>query len=270
MRPVGELLREWRNRRRLSQLKLAVASGVSTRHLSFVESGRSRPSREQLLHLAASLEVPLRERSGRLLAAGFSPAYPEYSLHAPQMAAVRHALDQLLRAHEPFPAVALDRHWDLVLANSSVLLLVERVADELLQPPINVMRATRHRDRLASRIVNFDEYSSHLLDRLRRQIFLTGDPTLEDLLRELAAYPGVRAGSGEGHLESSDVVLSASGTGRRSGRSSPPSRLSAPPLTSPWQLCRWSPSSPPTQRTGRLVRQRAKFASSGGPVDYAL
>ncbi|MFZ0172469.1 MAG: helix-turn-helix transcriptional regulator [Acidimicrobiales bacterium] len=207
-RPVGELLREWRNRRRMSQLQLAAESAVSTRHLSFIESGRARPSREMLLHLARALEVPLREQNGLLLAAGFSPAYTESSLDAPHMAPVREALDRLLRAHDPFPALAVDRRWNLVLANASVLMLIDGIADELLQPPINVMRATLHPYGLARRIVNFEEYAQHLLDRLRRQIFLTGDETLQDLLGELVTYPGVRAGGGEeGQVSQHDVVL---------------------------------------------------------------
>jgi transcriptional regulator with XRE-family HTH domain len=191
-RPVGELLRGWRHRRRFSQLQLAAASGVSTRHVSFIECGRSRPSREMVLHLAASLEVPLRERNALLLAAGFSPAYAESSLDAPLMAPIREALDQLLSAHDPFPAVVIDRYWNLVLANSGVLVLVEGIDDELLRPPINVMRASLHPSGLAPRIENFGEYSRHLLGRLRRQIFLTGDPDLEALFAELVAYPGVQ------------------------------------------------------------------------------
>jgi len=153
-----------------------------------------------ILHLATSLEVPLRERNGLLLAAGLAPAYTETSLDAPEMAPVREALEQLLAAHEPFPAVVVDRHWNLVLANTSVLTLVTDIDDGLLRPPINVLRATLHPGGLAPLIVNFDEYASHLIDRLRRQISLTGDPELEELFRELLAYPRVRAGlSGAGH-----------------------------------------------------------------------
>jgi len=206
-RPVGELLREWRTRRRMSQLQLAVISGVSTRHVSFVESGRSRPSREMVLHLAASLDVPLRERNDLLLAAGFSPAYAESALDSPQMRPVRQALEHLLQAHDPFPAVAVDRHWNLVLANTSSLSLVGGVTEELLRPPINVLRATLHPDGLARRILNFEDYSAHLLDRLRRQIFLTGDSGLETLFAEVASYPRVRIGAGGEQSGPNDVVF---------------------------------------------------------------
>jgi transcriptional regulator with XRE-family HTH domain len=191
----------------MSQLQLAVASGVSTRHVSFVESGRSRPSREMILHLAASLEVPLRERNALLLAAGFAPAYAESAFGAPQMAPVRQALERLLEAHDPFPAVAVDRQWNLVLANEGALRLVEGVSDELLQPPINVIRTTLHPGGLAGRILNFEEYSSHVLDRLRRQILLTGDPDLEALFGEVTAYPRVRVSLVVEHLSPNDVVL---------------------------------------------------------------
>jgi transcriptional regulator with XRE-family HTH domain len=207
-RPIGELLRGWRHRRRFSQLQLAVASGVSARHVSFVECGRSHPSREMILHLAASLDVPLRERNALLLAAGFSPAYAESSLDAPLMAPIRAALDQLLSAHDPFPAVVVDRYWNLVLANAGVLTLVEGIDDRFLKPPINVMRATLHPAGLAPHIENFGEYSRHLLHRLRRQIFLTGDPELEALFGEMVTYPGVQVREDEdAQLDPTEIVL---------------------------------------------------------------
>jgi transcriptional regulator with XRE-family HTH domain len=204
---VGDQLREWRARRRLSQLQLAMTSGVSSRHVSFVESGRARPSREMLLHLATVLEVPLREQNVLLLAAGYSPSYPESSLDAPQMAQVREALDGLLGAHDPFPAVVVDRNWNVVLANASAITLVADIDGELLRPPINVMRATLHPAGLAPRIENFEEYSAHLLERLRRQIVVTGDPGLEELLGEIAGYPRVCGATGEARLDPNDVVL---------------------------------------------------------------
>src|SRR5436190_1085982 len=161
-RAVGGLLRDWRQRRRLSQLDLAVEAEVSPRHLSFVETGRSRPSRELLLHLAEHLDVPLRERNALLLAAGYAPAYHQTPLDAEGMAPVRDALDKLLAGREPFPAVVVDRRWDLVSANRPALaILTDGVATELLQPPVNALRVSLHPDGLAPRIVNFAEWSDH-------------------------------------------------------------------------------------------------------------
>lgn len=188
---AGHLLREWRRRRNLSQLALASGSAVSTRHLSFIETGRARPSREMVLHLAERLDVPLRERNRLLLAAGFAPVFPERPLAADELAPVREALERFLAAHAPYPAVVVDRHWNLVLANEPVALLTDGVAPELLEPPANALRATLHPDGMAPRIVNFGEWSGHLLHRLRRQVELTGDEELARLYDEVASYPGV-------------------------------------------------------------------------------
>jgi transcriptional regulator with XRE-family HTH domain len=191
-RRVGELLRDWRQRRRLSQLELAVEAEVSTRHLSFVETGRSRPSRELVVHLAEHLDVPLRDRNRLLLAAGYAPVYPETPLEAGPMAPVRAALDTILTGHEPFPAVIVDRRWDLVSANGPALaILAEGVAPGLLQPPVNALRVSLHPDGLASRITNLGQYSAHLLARLRRQVAVSPDTDMEDLIAELQGYPGV-------------------------------------------------------------------------------
>jgi transcriptional regulator with XRE-family HTH domain len=191
-RGVGDLLRDWRQRRRLSQLDLAVEAEVSARHLSFVETGRSRPSRELVVHLAEHLEVPLRERNALLLAAGYAPVYPETPLDSPSMAPVKDALDTILAGHEPFPAVIVDRRWDLVAANRPALrLLADGVAPTLLAPPANAMRVCLHPDGLAPRITNLAEYSAHLLSRLRRQVALSPDPVVEELVEELRHYSGV-------------------------------------------------------------------------------
>jgi transcriptional regulator with XRE-family HTH domain len=189
---VGELLRQWRQRRRRSQLHLASEAAVSARHLSFVETGRSRPSRELVLHLADHLDVPLRERNTLLLAAGYAPTFPQTSLDAAEMAPVRRALDAILAGHRPFPAVVVDRHWDLVTANDAAFaLLADGVAPHLLAPPVNVLRTSLHPEGLASRIVNFDQWSAHLIDRLRREADRYADPRLIELLDELTGYPGV-------------------------------------------------------------------------------
>lgn len=187
---VGELLREWRQRRKLSQLELASEADVSPRHLSFVETGRSRPSRELLLHLAEHLEVPLRERNALLLAAGYAPVYRERSLEDEEMNPVRDALHRVLAGHEPYPAVIVNRRWDLVAANEpAVRLFTAGVAAHLLEPPVNTYRLGLHPDGLAPRIRNMAVYSGHLLTRLRREVLLSGDPGLEDLLREVRGYP---------------------------------------------------------------------------------
>jgi transcriptional regulator with XRE-family HTH domain len=189
-RNIGPLLRDWRVRRRLSQLALALDAGVSARHLSFVETGRSRPSADMVLHLAERLEVPLRERNRLLLAAGHAPVFEQRDLDDPEMTPVRQALQVVLDGHEPFPAVVVDGAWEMVASNRAASLLIEGVAPELLAPPLNVLRVSLHPDGLAPRIANLGEWRAHLLDRLRRQIALTGDPALESLLDELLGYPG--------------------------------------------------------------------------------
>jgi transcriptional regulator with XRE-family HTH domain len=188
-RSAGELLREWRERRRLSQMDLALDAGVSTRHLSFVETGRSAPSREMVLKLAEHLEVPLRERNHLLLAAGYAPVYAQNALDTPEMAPVRQALRRLMAGHEPYPAAVVDRHWTLVEGNSGIALLTRGVAPELLQPPVNVLRVSLHPDGMAPRIANLGEWRAHLLGRLRRQVALTADDRLAELLDELRGYP---------------------------------------------------------------------------------
>jgi len=188
-RPVGELLRQWREHRRLSQLGLALEAEISARHLSFVETGRSLPSREMILRLADYLEVPLRERNHLLLAAGYAPVYAETELDAPRMLAVREAVRQILSGHEPYPAVVVDGRWNLVDANASVAMVTGDVPPELLAPPVNVLRASLHPDGMARRIVNLGEWRAHLLGRLRRQVTLTADPELARLYEELCTYP---------------------------------------------------------------------------------
>jgi len=188
--PLGTLLKDWRRRRRLSQLDLALEAGVSARHLSFVETGRSKPSREMVLHLAEQLDVPLRDRNHMLLAAGFAPAFEERAIDAPEMAPVRVALQRVLAGHEPYPAVVVDRWWNLVAANRSVALFTDQAAAHLLEPPVNVLRLALHPDGVARRVVNHAEFRAHLLDRLHRQVALTGDERLAALHEEVSEYPG--------------------------------------------------------------------------------
>ncbi len=189
---LGDHLRALRKRRRLSQLACALEAEISQRHLSFIESGRARPSREMVIRLADRLEAPLRERNAMLLAAGFAPVYPERALDAPEMAAAKAAVERILAAHEPFPALTVDRRWNLVAANRAVGALIAGAAERLLTPPVNVLRLSLHPEGLAPRIRNFGEWRRHLLERLRGLVALTADPELEALLAELADYPAPR------------------------------------------------------------------------------
>ncbi|HEX3996466.1 MAG TPA: helix-turn-helix transcriptional regulator [Acetobacteraceae bacterium] len=188
VRPVGDLLREWRQRRRMSQLDLACEAEISTKHLSFLETGRSTPSRDMVLHLAEQLDVPLRARNALLNAAGYAPVYPERQLDDPAMAAARQAIDLVLAGHEPHPALAVDRHWCLAAANRAVTPLLTGVDPALLRPPVNVLRVGLHPAGLAPRTVNLAEWRLHLLAGLRQQIEVSGDPVLVDLLAELREY----------------------------------------------------------------------------------
>ena len=202
-RSFGEHLREWRLRRGLSQLDLALEAEISARHLSFVETGRSQPSREMVLHLAERLTIPLRERNVLLVAAGFAPVFPERRLEDPALEPARRAVELVLAGHEPFPAFAVDRHWRLVAANRAVAPLLEGIAPELLEPPANVLRASLHPDGLAPRILNLAEWRAHVFERLREQIDVTGDPVLVELLNELKAYP-TRPGRPNAHAARED------------------------------------------------------------------
>lgn len=183
----GEQLREWRQRRRMSQLDLAAEAQMSTRHLSFVETGRSKPSRDTVWRLSEALELPLRSRNALLMAAGFAPSYPERPLEA--SAGAREAVQRILDCHMPFPALAVDRHWHLVAHNAAVGPLMAGAAPELLQPPINVLRLSLHPHGLARAIVNLAEWKRHIIERLRHQVSESGDETLEALVDELRDYP---------------------------------------------------------------------------------
>jgi transcriptional regulator with XRE-family HTH domain len=191
-RPVGELLREWREHRRLSQLAFAIQAGVSTRHLSFVETGRSAPSREMVLHLAEQLEVPLRERNALLLAAGFAPAYPQTSLDDPALDPVRSALEHVLDGHLPYPAVLTDRGAQLVATNTAVAALLEGAAPWLLEAPVNLARVLLHPEGIAPLICNLTEWGWHVIDGLARKVDRDGNRTLDALIAELREYVPAR------------------------------------------------------------------------------
>ncbi|NLE79683.1 MAG: helix-turn-helix domain-containing protein [Rhodococcus sp.] len=195
-RPVGILLREWRDRRRLSQLGLSARAGVSARHLSFIENGRSQPTRAMILRLSECMEVPLRQQNTLLLAGGHAPAYPQHTLSDIPMAAVSDAIDRIIAAHEPFPAVVVDRNWELVAGNNAAGMLMEGASPHLLEPPVNVLRLSLHPDGMAPRIVNLGQWRAHLLDRLAHEAEAAGDEALSNLYDELCAYPGVDESQG--------------------------------------------------------------------------
>ncbi len=206
--PIGDHLREWRRRRRMSQLDLACEADISTRHLSFVETGRATPSREMILHLAEQLEIPVRERNVLLVAAGYAPLFPERALDSPELRAARQAIELLLEGHKPYPAFALDRRWNVVATNGAMPHLYEGVDPALLQPPVNVMRLSLHPNGLAPRIVNLAEWRGHLLDRLRRQVELTADPGLIQLMAEMQSYPGAGGGPRPAAHPAMEMVIS--------------------------------------------------------------
>jgi transcriptional regulator with XRE-family HTH domain len=188
---VGSLLREWRERRRVTQLELALDAGISARHLSFVETGRSQPGREMLLRVLEQLKVPFREQNRLLLAAGYAPAYPERLFDDPDLAPVRDALDLVLSGHEPYPAIAVDRAWNMVAANSAMLALTEaaEIDPDLLEPPINVMRVGLHPRGLGPLFVNLGDWHAHWIKQLESQLAATGDEQLASLIDEVAGYP---------------------------------------------------------------------------------
>jgi transcriptional regulator with XRE-family HTH domain len=202
-RPVGELLREWRERRRLSQLDLASQADISARHLSFVETGRSRPTPTMIIRLTEQLEVPLRERNALLLAGGYAPAYPQHGMAEPELESVRAALRQVLAGHDPYPAIVVNRWWELLDGNAAVAVLTDGCAPGLLEPPVNVLRLSLHPDGMAPRIANLPQWRAHLLTQLRHRARALGDQRLNELHAELLGYPG---GTAEA-VPSAGVVL---------------------------------------------------------------
>ncbi|MFV9636777.1 helix-turn-helix domain-containing protein [Mycobacterium neumannii] len=192
----GAMLKQWRGRRRLSQLDLAVAADVSPRHVSFIETGRSTPSRTMVLRLAEVLDVPRREQNQLLMAAGLAPVHPERSLDDPDMAAIRAGIDRVLFAYNPFPCVVVDRGWQIVRANEGAGVLMDGVAPELLERP-NALRIALHPDGLALRIRNLAQWRHHLIERLRREVAVSGSDELSSLLAEIDSYPGGSDGSSD-------------------------------------------------------------------------
>ncbi|MCJ0903359.1 helix-turn-helix domain-containing protein [Rhodococcus sp. ARC_M6] len=200
---VGTQLKAWRERRRLTQLGLSSAAGVSTRHLSFIETGRSKPSKDMIIHLSECLDVPLRQRNSLLLAGGHAPAYSQSALAEAPMAAVSDAINRIIDAHDPFPAVVVDHHWDLIAGNRAVGILTEGSAPFLLEPPVNVLRLSLHPEGMAPRIVNLAQWRTHVIARLRREVEVTADAQLGGLLEELRTYPS----GGEWHEDEMSSLL---------------------------------------------------------------
>ena len=200
----GPLLREWRQRRRISQLDLACQGNISTRHLSFLETGRARPSRDMVLHLAEQLEIPLRHRNSLLTSAGFAPEYREGQLTDPGLRAARQAMEAVIHGHMPYPALAVDRHWTLVAANDALAPLLAGIDPALLEPPVNALRVALHPAGMAPRTINLAAWRGHLLGRLARQVEVNADPVLAALLAELRGYP---APEGTAVTEAMDMVV---------------------------------------------------------------
>jgi hypothetical protein len=203
---LGILLREWRRRRRMSQLDLACDADISTKHLSFLETGRSRPSRSMLLHLAGCLDIPLRDRNVMLAAAGYAPVFQERDFNEPALDLVRRNIEVVLAAHDPNPAMAVDRHWVMLAANRAVAHLVSGAEPMLLRPPVNMLRLCLHPAGLAPRIVNLTQWRAHVIARLRRQIDTSGDAKLVDLLEEIRDYPNPRPVSAREYDESDMIA----------------------------------------------------------------
>ncbi|MET9766272.1 helix-turn-helix transcriptional regulator [Streptomyces sp. NPDC006415] len=218
---VGPLLRDWREQRRISQLELALRADSSARHISFIETGRSRPSEDMVLRLAEQLDIPVRERNALLVIAGYAPRYPQTPLDDPAMASLRESLDRLLAAYEPYPALVVDGTYGVVAANRGVALLLEGVPEKLLTPPLNAMRLTLHPEGLAPRIVNLPEWRADLLAQMDRQIALVRSPELRALYDEVAAYPAPARADAEragGAVPVADGADGADGAGRERSR----------------------------------------------------
>ncbi|SFN09929.1 DNA-binding transcriptional regulator, XRE-family HTH domain [Streptomyces sp. cf124] len=208
---VGPLLRAWRERRRVSQLELALRAGSSARHVSFVETGRSRPSEEMVLRLAEHLDVPVRERNALLLAAGYAPRYPETPLDDPSMGALREGMERLLRGYEPYPALVLNATYDVLAANRGIAMLLDKIPESLLVPPLNAMRLTLHPEGMAPRIRNLRAWRGHLLEQMERQVALRRSEPLRALYEEVAAYP-LPPGTAEEDREDAGAGPGAEGT----------------------------------------------------------
>lgn len=185
---LGNLLRTWRSRRHMTQLDLALQTGISAKHLSFVETGRAQPSRDMLLRLAVQLNIPRRERNELFAAAGFAPIFPERALADPTMAAARKAIDLIISGHRPFPAFAIDRHWVLLASNGALTPFLGSVSPELLKAPVNSLRLTLHPGGLGSRLADYQQWRGHVLEKLRRQIAVSGDAVLIELFNEVSSY----------------------------------------------------------------------------------
>ncbi|MBT2482838.1 helix-turn-helix domain-containing protein [Streptomyces sp. ISL-94] len=200
---VGSLLRTWRERRGISQLELAGRADSSSRHISFIETGRSRPSEEMVLKLAEHLDVPMRERNSLLLSAGYAPRYAHTPLDDPSMGTLRQGLERLLSGYEPYPALVVDATYDVIAANRGILMLLDGLPEHLLVPPLNAMRITLHPEGLAPRIRNIREWRGHLLAQMERQIALARSEPLRALHEEVSAYP---VPDGPGDAEADEPV----------------------------------------------------------------
>jgi transcriptional regulator with XRE-family HTH domain len=251
---VGPLLRGWRERRRISQLELALRADSSARHISFIETGRSRPSEAMILRLAEHLEIPVRDRNALFLAAGYAPHYSETSLEDPAMGALREGIERLLRGYEPYPALVVDGCYNVLAANRGIMMLLEGVPEHLLTPPLNAMRLTLHPEGLASRIRNLEEWRGHLLAQMERQIAHLRSDSLRALYEEVAAYP-VAAAVGEEHQEQATPEAAGKDAGR------PPEDGSASPYFAlPLQI----------EHDGRMLSFISSISTFNTPMDVTV
>ncbi|MEU6016456.1 helix-turn-helix transcriptional regulator [Streptomyces sp. NPDC047515] len=207
---VGPLLRSWREQRRISQLELALRADSSARHISFIETGRSRPSEDMILRLAEHLDIPVRERNALLVVAGYAPRYAQTALDDPALGALREGMERLLHGYDPYPALVVDGMYNVVAANRGIAMLLEDVAGHLLVPPLNAMRLTLHPEGLAPRIRNLREWRADLLAQMERQIALARSAELRELYEEVAGYP---APDGTDRAENSEDAATAGSSG---------------------------------------------------------
>ncbi|MFE9461039.1 helix-turn-helix domain-containing protein [Streptomyces californicus] len=257
---VGPLLREWRERRRISQLELALRADSSARHISFVETGRSRPSEDMVLRLAEALDVPVRERNALLVMAGYAPRYAQTPLDAPAMSALRESLDRLLTAYEPYPALVVDGVYGVVAANRGIALLLEGVPEKLLVPPVNAMRLTLHPEGLAPRIVNLPEWRADLLAQMERQIALVRSPALRELYEEVAAYPVPERPAGPDGAGGRESSGGPGGGGPGGGRAGGAGRERATAFALPMRL----------EHGGRVLSFVSSIATFNTPMDVTV
>ncbi|WP_406385182.1 helix-turn-helix domain-containing protein [Streptomyces sp. NBC_01618] len=256
---VGPLLRSWREQRRISQLELALRADSSARHISFVETGRSRPSEDMILRLAEHLDIPVRERNALLVVAGYAPRYAQTALDDPAFGALREGMERLLHAYDPYPALVVDGRYNVVAANRGITMLLEGVAGHLLAPPLNAMRLTLHPEGLAPRIRNLREWRADLLAQMERQIALARSAELRELYEEVSGYPAPG-----GSDRADDAGPAGDGDGNGNGNGNGAIERSGPALPLPFALPLH------IEHGGRVLSFVASIATFNTPMDVTV